>query len=75
MKRLLKLIRTNNLDFRIEYYAGTNQYKISVSHDRLHLNFMIDAFDVSRSYSNRELEDLIVDYICSNFRLDKEDEY
>ena len=75
MKRLLKLIKNNNLDLHVSYYEESNQYRISAGQGRTSVHFMNDAFDVARSYTNRELEDVMVDYICSNLRLDKEDEY
>lgn len=75
MKRLLKLIKNNDLDFRVEYVPATNQYRITARQGQIATHLPIDAFDVARSYTNRELEDTIVDYICSDLRLDKEDEY
>ena len=75
MKHLFKLIKNNNLDFRVEYVPATNQYRITARQGQIATHLPIDAFDVARRYTNRELEDTIVDYICSDLRLDKEDEY
>ncbi len=75
MKQLFRTVKNNDLAFHVEYCKETNQFRISASQKNLSTHFMIDAFDVARSYSNRELEDTIVDSICSDLRLEKEDEY
>ncbi len=72
MKRLMKLIKANNLEFKIEFIESVDKYKITVRQGRTMIAMLLDAFDISRGYSERELCDTIVDYICDNLRIDEE---
>lgn len=71
MKNLLKLVRDNNLDVKFEYVESMNQIKVTVHQGKTMICMMLDSFDISRGYTPRELEEVIINYICSNLRIER----
>ena len=72
MKRLMKLIKANNLNVEMEFLPSKDKFKIKITQGRTMIAMVLDAFDISRGYSERELCDTIVEFICNNLRIDEE---
>lgn len=72
MKRLMKLIKANNLEFKIEFLETNNKFKVTVRQGRTMIAMLLDGFDIARSYSEKELCNTIIEYICDNLRIEEE---
>ena len=72
MKRLMKLIKANGLEYYCVFLPEIDKFKITVKQGQVKISMLLDGFDISRGYGERELCDTIIDYICSNLRIDEE---